>query len=115
MARRSKREVGRGVTLGALVLSHDTAFIYQRNTFPPQFRHRGVENEDELRVNLDLLQKAREEYATKAKAARRQRRKLAPDSSSTMTRVTDKVDKGAYRLEQLNGKKIPWTWNALNL
>ncbi|RDY13818.1 Tf2-9, partial [Mucuna pruriens] len=44
---------------------------------------RPAENEDEIRVNLDLLQEAREvaqikEYAAKARATKRQRRKLVP-------------------------------------
>ncbi|RDX72638.1 hypothetical protein CR513_47842, partial [Mucuna pruriens] len=30
-------------------------------------------------------------------------------------RVTKEVEKGVYRLEHLDGKKIPQTWNAINL
>ena len=30
-------------------------------------------------------------------------------------RVKDEVGKEAYRLERLDGKKVPYTWNAVNL
>ena len=30
-------------------------------------------------------------------------------------RMKDEVGKGAYRLEHLEGKKVPHTWNAANL
>jgi len=30
-------------------------------------------------------------------------------------RVKDEVGKGAYRLERLDGKKVPHTWNAASL
>ncbi|RDX99006.1 hypothetical protein CR513_18006, partial [Mucuna pruriens] len=94
-----------------------------------------AENEDEIRVNLDLLQEVREvaqvkEYATKARVARRQRRRVAPKHFQshdlvlrkiTRTtddnklapiwedpyRITEEAGRGAYRLEHLDGKKIP--------
>ncbi|RDX98079.1 hypothetical protein CR513_19062, partial [Mucuna pruriens] len=78
------------------------------------------------------------EYAAKARAARRQEQRLAPQQfkshnlvlrkimqtadSNKLTpiweglfRITQEVGKGGYHLEQLRGKKIPRTWNMLNL
>ncbi|RDX98498.1 Tf2-6, partial [Mucuna pruriens] len=100
-------------------------------------------NEEELRANLDLLQETREiahikEYAVKARAARRHdRRTIHRDFQEgdlvlrkvTMTaeknkltpkwegpfRVAEKVGRGAYRLEHLEGRGIPRTWNANSL
>ncbi|RDX61875.1 hypothetical protein CR513_59851, partial [Mucuna pruriens] len=100
-------------------------------------------NEDELRANLDLLQETREiayikEYAVKAKVARRYNRKMMPRDfqegdlvlrkitmmaeKNKLTpkwegpfRVAEKVGRGAYRLEHLEGRRIPRTWNAGNL
>ncbi|RDY02624.1 hypothetical protein CR513_13894, partial [Mucuna pruriens] len=101
-------------------------------------RDRGLaENEDEIRVNLDLLQEVKE-YVSKARAARLQRRRLSPRHFQRhnlvlrkITRTTDgnklapiwegpyiiteEAGRGVYRLEHLNGKKITRTWNAMDL
>ncbi|RDX83491.1 hypothetical protein CR513_35583, partial [Mucuna pruriens] len=89
------------------------------------------QNEEELRENLDLLQEAREvahikEYVVKARAAKRQDKKLlsrqfkcqdlvlrkitrtTDDNKLTPNwegpfRVVENVGRGAYRLEQLDG------------
>ncbi|RDX83897.1 hypothetical protein CR513_35138, partial [Mucuna pruriens] len=145
-------ELSRGAPPGALVLPHNPPLLHKQDTFP--FETKVVipveigesspkttlfwptENEDELRVNLDLLQEAREvmqakEYAAKARAAKRQERRLAPrqfkprdliGNNNKLTliwegqlKITKEVDRGAYRLEQLDGKKIPQTWNIMNL
>ncbi|RDY06839.1 hypothetical protein CR513_09110, partial [Mucuna pruriens] len=102
-----------------------------------------IPNEEELRANLDLLQEAWEiahvrEYAVKARVARRQDRKLVSrkfkcqdlvlqkimrtaDSNKLTSgweglfRVFEEVGRGAYQLEQVDGKRIPRTWNAANL
>ncbi|RDX89001.1 hypothetical protein CR513_29340, partial [Mucuna pruriens] len=100
-------------------------------------------NEEELRTNLDLLQEVREiahikEYAAKARVARKygqkvihrdfeekdlvlrkitlgaEKNKLTPKWEGPF-RVTEKVGKGAYRLEHLDGRRIPCTWNAGSL
>ncbi|RDX57682.1 Tf2-11, partial [Mucuna pruriens] len=101
------------------------------------------ENEEELRENLDLLQEVREiahvrEYAVKARAAKKYDRKIVPfkfqrqdlvlrkitqgmDANKLTLiwegpfRVLEEVGKGAYRLEQLDGKRIPHTWNVATL
>ncbi|RDX79463.1 Retrovirus-related Pol polyprotein from transposon 17.6, partial [Mucuna pruriens] len=100
-------------------------------------------NEDELRANLDLLQETREiahikEYAVKAKVARRYNKRIIPREfqeedlvlrkitiaaeKNKLTpkwegpfRVAEKVGRGAYRLEHLEGRGVPRTWNASNL
>ncbi|RDX88228.1 hypothetical protein CR513_30206, partial [Mucuna pruriens] len=100
-------------------------------------------NEEELRANLDLIQEIREiahikEYAVKTKAARRYNQKVIPRSFKegdlvlkklTMTtnknkltplwegpfRVTGQAGPGAYKLENLERKALPQTWNAASL
>ncbi|RDY12063.1 hypothetical protein CR513_03187, partial [Mucuna pruriens] len=100
-------------------------------------------NEEELRMNLDLLQEVREithikEYAVKARVAKKYDERLIPrrfnvadlvlrkitrkGESNKLSplwegpfRVTEEVGRGAYRLEQLDGKKVPRTWNAMSL
>ncbi|RDX77430.1 Tf2-9, partial [Mucuna pruriens] len=100
-------------------------------------------NEEELRANLDLLQEVREiahikEYAVKARVAKKYNEKLIPRRFSVADlvlrrvtrrgeynklsplwegpfRIIEEVGKGAYCLEQLDGKKVPRTWNAISL
>ncbi|RDX82659.1 Tf2-9, partial [Mucuna pruriens] len=100
-------------------------------------------NEEELRANLDLLQEIREiahvkEYAAKAKVARKYDERLVPrrfkvadlvlrrvtrkGEANKLTppwegpfKITEEVGRGAYRLEHLDGKKVPRTWNAASL
>ncbi|RDY09022.1 hypothetical protein CR513_06681, partial [Mucuna pruriens] len=100
-------------------------------------------NEEELRANLDLVQEAKEiahvkEYAIKARVARKYNRKVIPRKFKagdlvlkkiTMTasknkltpfwegpfRVIDEVGQGAYKLESLEKKALPRTWNASSL
>ncbi|RDX96069.1 Tf2-9, partial [Mucuna pruriens] len=100
-------------------------------------------NEEELRANLDLIQEAREiahvkEYAIKARAARKYNQKVIPREfiagdlvlkKITMTasrnkltpswegpfRVIDAIGRGAYKLESLEKKTLPRTWNAASL
>ncbi|RDX61813.1 Tf2-8, partial [Mucuna pruriens] len=100
-------------------------------------------NEDELRANLDLLQETREiahikEYAVKTRVARKYDRKVVyrdfQEGDLVLTKVTlgakknkltpkwegpfriaEKVGRGAYRLEHLEGRRIPRTWNASSL
>ncbi|RDX67749.1 Tf2-11, partial [Mucuna pruriens] len=100
-------------------------------------------NEEELRTNLDLLQEVREiahirEYAVKARAAKKYNKKLIPrrfnvadlvlrkitrkGESNKLSplwegpfRIMEEVGRGAYRLEQLDGKVVPRTWNASSL
>ncbi|RDX64539.1 hypothetical protein CR513_56893, partial [Mucuna pruriens] len=107
--------------------------IEEPSPLPPYFNQ----------ANLDLLQEAREvahiiEYAVKDRAAKRQEKRLLPRQFKCqdlvlrrITRTADynkltpnwegpfrviaNVGRGAYRLEQLDGKKIPHTWNTTHL
>ncbi|RDX83979.1 hypothetical protein CR513_35035, partial [Mucuna pruriens] len=65
------------------------------------------ENEEELRANLQdlVLRKITRTVDNN---------KLTPDWEGPF-KVIEEVGKGAYRLEHLDDKKIPQTWNALNL
>ncbi|RDX78443.1 Tf2-8, partial [Mucuna pruriens] len=100
-------------------------------------------NEDELRANLDLLQEIREiahikEYAVKTRVARKydrrvvyrdfqegdlvlrkatlgaEKNKLTPKWEGPF-KIAEKVGRGAYRLEHLDRRRIPRTWNASSL
>lgn len=100
-------------------------------------------NVEELRVNLDLVEEAREiahlkEFACKEWAARKYNSKVVPrsmkESNLVLKRaiknptagklgpnwegpfhVKKEVGKGSYHLEELNGKDVPRTWNTANL
>ncbi|RDY14220.1 pol, partial [Mucuna pruriens] len=100
-------------------------------------------NEEELRANLDLIQEVREiahirEYAVKTRAARRYNQRVVPRSFKTgdlvlkkvtMTtnknkltppwegpfRIINETGQGAYKLESLEKKILPRTWNAASL
>ncbi|RDX91253.1 Pro-Pol polyprotein, partial [Mucuna pruriens] len=85
-----------------------------------------VDNEEELRANLDMLQEVHEvahirEYAVKARIAGRYNRKTIPRNfhpqDLVLRRITivEEVGRGAYRLEHLDGRRIPRTWNAAML
>ncbi|RDX70518.1 hypothetical protein CR513_50231, partial [Mucuna pruriens] len=93
------------------------------------------ENEEELRANLDMLQEVWEiahvkEYVVKARAARKYDKRIVPrnfkpqdlvESNKLTTiwevpfRVLEEVGRGAYRIEKLDGRKVPCTWNAATL
>ncbi|RDX80199.1 Tf2-6, partial [Mucuna pruriens] len=101
------------------------------------------ENEEELRANLDLLQEVREiahirEYVAKVRAARKHDRKIVPRSFKTRDlvlrkvtqkaesnkltptwegpyRIVEEVGRGAYRLEHLDKRRVPRTWNVATL
>ncbi|RDY10102.1 Tf2-8, partial [Mucuna pruriens] len=83
-------------------------------------------NEDELRANLDLLVARRYDrgmiprefqegdLVLKKITMTAEKNKLTPKWEGPF-RVTEKVGKGAYRLEHLEGRKVPRTWNAGSL
>ncbi|RDX75012.1 Tf2-9, partial [Mucuna pruriens] len=100
-------------------------------------------NKEELRANLDLVQEAREiahvkEYAMKGRVARKYNRKVIlrkfrtgdlvlkkitmTASKNKLTpcwegpfRVIDEVRQGAHKLESLEKKMLPRTWNVASL
>jgi len=98
---------------------------------------------EERKVNLDLMDKVREEARIKAEALKRRveykynskirprqfqvadlvmrkahlyqlENKLSPKWTASF-RVTEALGNGAYRLETLEGEAIPRTWNVTNL
>ncbi|RDX75706.1 hypothetical protein CR513_44382, partial [Mucuna pruriens] len=100
-------------------------------------------NEENLRENLDLLQEVREithikEYVVKTRVVRKydrrvvyrdfeegdlvlrkitlgaEKNKLTPKWEGPF-RISKKVGRGAYRLEHLDGRRIPRTWNTSSL
>jgi len=93
------------------------------------------ESNEERRVNLDLLDEAREEARIKAKAMKRRveprqfqvgdlvMRKAHPYELENKLslkwtgpfRVTEAKGNGSYNLETLDGGPIPRNWNAANL
>jgi len=110
----------------------------------PRFQNFVIEeNNEEMRVNLDLLDKVREEARIKTEAFKRrveykQKSKLKPRQFRVADlvmrkahpyqlenklspkwigpfRVIEVLGNGAYRLENLEGEIIPRTWNEANL
>lgn len=100
-------------------------------------------NNEALKINLDLLEEAREmahlkEVACKQRVARKYNTKVVPRTMREGDlvlkramkdliagklapnwegpyRVKKEVGKGSYRLEELSGRDVPRTWNAANL
>jgi len=144
-----------------MALPHHTSILHHGDTFQPSVwvrRHdpsgdprllatfprvRGRRVHEERRVNLDLIDEAREEAKIKAEAVKRRverqysckvklrqfqvgdlvMRKAHPYElenklSSKWTgpfRVTKAKANGSYKLETLEGGPIPRSWNAANL
>ncbi|GJV24635.1 hypothetical protein Tco_1377330 [Tanacetum coccineum] len=78
------------------------------------------ENEDEVRLNMDLLQERREaavirkaKYKTKIEQVDDQG-KLGPKWEGPY-RVTEAYHNGSYKLQTIGGKEVPRTWHAINL
>lgn len=100
-------------------------------------------NSKELWINLDLIEEEREkahlkEVASKLRAARKYNTKVVPRAMKEGDlvlkralkdpqagklganwegpyRVKKEIGKGGYRIEELNGREVPRTWNAANL
>ncbi|XP_070015868.1 uncharacterized protein [Nicotiana sylvestris] len=70
-------------------------------------------NDEEMRVNLDLLE-ARREAALIRMAAQNKRRKIKSNMGRTY-KVRDVAGKGAYELETMDGKVLPSHCNAVHL
>ncbi|KAJ1383197.1 Transposon Ty3-I Gag-Pol polyprotein [Sesbania bispinosa] len=74
------------------------------------------DNANERRVDLDLLPEVREaahvrEFACKLDASSN---KLTPNWDGPF-RVLEEVGRGAFILEELEGRQVPRTWNLANL
>ncbi|GJY49938.1 reverse transcriptase domain-containing protein [Tanacetum coccineum] len=80
-----------------------------------------VQNEEDLKINLDLLEERREqatirEERSKAKIENYDKDggKLGPKWEGPYE-VTEALGKGAYKLRDRNRKLLPRTWNVRNL
>ena len=131
-------------TLFNLVYGSDTMIPIEIHEMSPRF-HSFVaeESNEERRVNLDLLDEAREEARIKVEAMKRRvehqynskvkprqfqvvdlvmrkahpyelENKLSPKWTGPF-RVIEARGNGSYKLETLEGGSIPRTWNAANL
>ncbi|RDX83445.1 Retrovirus-related Pol polyprotein, partial [Mucuna pruriens] len=86
-------------------------------------------NEEELRANLDLIQEVREiahvrKYVVKARVVQRYNQRVIPRSFKAGDlvlkkegpfRIVNETGQGAYKLESLDQKVLPRTWNAASL
>ncbi|GKF16873.1 hypothetical protein Tco_0061791, partial [Tanacetum coccineum] len=73
-------------------------------------------NEEEMRLNLNLLQERREtdairEARYKMKMEQYYNKKVLP----ACFRVVEAYENGSCKLETLEDKEVPRTWNAINL
>ena len=128
----------------SLVYGSDAMIPVEIHESSPRFQSFIVdESNEERKVNLDLLDKVREEARIKAEALKRRvehqyssnikpwqfqvvdmvmqkahpyelENKLSPKWTGPF-RVTEALGNGAYGLETLEGDDIPRTWNAANL
>jgi len=128
----------------SLVYGSDAMIPVEIHESSPRFQSFGAEeSNEERRVNLDLLDKARKEARIKAEAVKRRvehqysskvkprqfqvadlvmrkahpyelENKLSPKWTGPF-RVTEARGNGSYKLETLEGGAIPRTWNAANL
>ena len=153
--------MGGGSTKDRMGIPHHAPILYHGDTFhlvygsdamipveihesSPRFQNFVVEeSNEERRVNLDLLDEAREEARIKAQAVKRRverqynskvkprqfqigdlvmrkahpyelENKLSPKWIGPF-RVTEVKGNGSYNLETLEGGPIPRSWNAANL
>jgi len=128
----------------SLVYGSDATILVDIHESSPRFQSFvAKESNKERRVNLDLLDEAREEAMIKAEAVKRRvehqysskvktrqfqvadlvmrkahpyelENKLSPKWTGPF-RVTEARGNGSYKLETLEGGAIPRTWNAANL
>ena len=128
----------------SLVYGSDAMIPVEIHESSPRFQNFVVkESNEERRVNLDLLDEAREEARIKAEAVKRRverqynskvksrqfqigdlvmrkahpyelENKLSPKWTGPF-RVTEAKGNGSYSLETLDGGPIPRSWNAANL
>ncbi|RDX75243.1 hypothetical protein CR513_44910, partial [Mucuna pruriens] len=79
-----------------------------------------AQNKEEIRANLNLLQEVWEvahvkEYMAKTRGPNNITQKKFPKNSRSPYKIVEEVGKGAYRLEYLDGRKVPCTWNMASL
>ena len=128
----------------SLVYGSDAMIPVEIHESSPRFQNFvAEESNEEMRVNLDLLDEAREEARIKAEAVKRRverqynskvrprqfqvadlvmrkahpyelENKLSPKWTGPF-RVTEAKGNGSYSVETLEGGPIPRTWNTTNL
>ncbi|XP_068486807.1 uncharacterized protein [Phaseolus vulgaris] len=133
-----------GRSLASKVVRADAMIPVEINESSPRYQNFvAEESNEEKRVNLDLLEEAREEARIKAEAVKRRverqysskvkprqfqvgdlvmrkahpyelENKLSPKWTGPF-RVTNAKGSGSYNLETLEGGPIPRSWNAANL
>ncbi|RDX61683.1 gag-pol, partial [Mucuna pruriens] len=118
--RRSQGKIGRRITIGLVVLSYHTTLHHWRNAIcltygseamilveigepsPRTSLFEPAANEEELRINLDLLQEVREivhikEYAAKARVARKYGQRVIHRDFEVKDLVLRKITLGAEK------------------
>ncbi|GJY56805.1 hypothetical protein Tco_0455920 [Tanacetum coccineum] len=80
-----------------------------------------VPNDEELRLNLDLLEERRERVAIREAKAKLKMTNHAMDGGKLGPKwegpyeVTEALGDGAYRLRSMDKTVLPRTWNIANL
>ncbi|RDY01008.1 hypothetical protein CR513_15720, partial [Mucuna pruriens] len=87
----SQRKVGRGTAIGTLVISHYVPLYNSRNSI-------------QIDQHLVLKRVLKDGVSNK----------LTPNQEGPY-RIVEEVGRGTYRLEYLDGRKVPCTWNMANL
>ncbi|GJS06955.1 reverse transcriptase domain-containing protein [Tanacetum coccineum] len=99
-------------------LTYGTEAVIPAEIEMPTYRTAIVDamhNDEEQRLNLDLLEKRRERAAIReAKAKSNMTRKLGPKLEGPYE-VTKALRDGAYKLRSTDGAVLPRTWNIANL
>ncbi|GKE28824.1 hypothetical protein Tco_1444208 [Tanacetum coccineum] len=81
------------------------------------------QNEEDIRLNLDLTQERRETTAVRKAKYKNKRNeairvenqgKLGPNWEG-LYRVIEAYDNGLYKLCTMNDREVPYTWHAVNL
>nr|GEV34921.1 reverse transcriptase domain-containing protein [Tanacetum cinerariifolium] len=74
-----------------------------------------VNNDKELRLNLDLLEERRERAAVREARAKSKMMKYYNARVRGPYEVTEALGNGAYKLRSTDGTALPRTWNVMNL
>nr|GEV23557.1 hypothetical protein [Tanacetum cinerariifolium] len=106
-AHRTMIKLSHGDTLFSL--TYGTEAVIPAEIGMPTYRTAAIDvvnNDDELRLNLDLLEERRELAAVSGK--------LGPKWEGPYE-VTEALGNGAYKLRSTEGTALPKTWNVTNL
>ncbi|GJW19473.1 hypothetical protein Tco_0659752 [Tanacetum coccineum] len=100
-------------------LSYGTEAVIPAEIGMPTIRTAEVNittNDDERRIDLDILEERREQAAIREEKANHAEDtgKLGPKWEGPYE-VTEALGKGAYKLRDMDGRELPRTWNICNL